>query len=165
MIIQKAYKFRIKTTPAIEEIFVRYAGHCRWIWNHILKLNKKRLQDGHRIMRYFETDFWSKLWKQSEEYGFLAQCPAHIIQQKLKDLDKAYTDAFDKTQPDKRLPKTRKRMKHDSFRFPEPKQFVLEGNRIKLPKIGWIRFFKSQKINCLSSVLEDIYEYVDNHLR
>jgi putative transposase len=146
MIIQKAYKFRIKTTPEIEQIFVRFVGHCRWIWNHILKLNKKRLQDGHRIMRYFEMDFWSKLWKQSEEYGFLAECPAHIIQQKLRDLDRAYTDAFDRAQADKRLPTIRKRNKHDSFRFPDPKQFVLEGNRIKLPKIGWVRFFKSQEI-------------------
>lgn len=146
MKIKKAYKFRIKSNPAITEKFVLFAGHCRWVWNEVLKINKLRLQNGHRIMRYHEMDFWSKLWKQSEEYGFLSQCPAHLLQQKLMDLDKAYRDAFDKTQPNKRLPTRRQRLKHDSFRFPEPKQFVIEGNRIKLPKIGWIRFFKSQKI-------------------
>lgn len=146
MIIKKAYKFRIKTTPDLAEKFLRFAGHCRFVWNKVLEINRQRLKDGHLIMRYYEADFWSKMWKKSEEYGFLAECPAHLLQQKLKDLDKAYRDAFDKNQPNKRLPRRRKRMQHDSFRFPEPKQFELEGNRIKLPKIGWVRFFKSQKI-------------------
>lgn len=97
-------------------------------------------------MRYQEMDFWVKLWKKSEEYGFLAQAPAHILQQKLKDLDKAYQDGFDKSQPGKRLPLFRKRNRHDSFRFPEPKQFEIKGNRIKLPKIGWVSFFKSLEV-------------------
>jgi len=146
MIIQKAYKFRIKINAALEEKFVSYAGACRFVWNKILKLNAQRLQDGYLILRYYEMDFWSKLWKQSEEYGFLSECPAHLLQQKLKDLDKAYRDAFDKSQPGKRLPRVRKRFRHDSFRFPEPKQFEISGNRIKLPKIGWVKFFKSQEI-------------------
>lgn len=91
-------------------------------------------------------DFWSKLWKSSEEYEFLREAPAHLLQQKMKDLDKAFMDAFDKNQPNKRIPKKRKKGVHDSFRFPEPKHIKLEGNRVKLPKIGWVRFFKSQEI-------------------
>ena len=65
---------------------------------------------------------------------------------KLKDLDRALKDAFDKKQPDKRFPKFKKRGCGDSFRIPQPSQFKLEGNRIQLPKIGWVRFFKSQSI-------------------
>jgi len=97
-------------------------------------------------MYYHEMDFWSKLWKSSQEYGFLKEAPAHILQQKMKDLDRAFKDAFDKKQPNKRLPKKRKRDQHDSFRFPAPIQIKIEGNRVCLPKLGWIRFFKSQAI-------------------
>ena len=35
---------------------------------------------------------------------------------------------------------------HSSFRFPLPKQIVIDNRRIKLPKIGWIGFYKSQEI-------------------
>ena len=49
-------------------------------------------------MKYNEMDFFSKVLKKSDEYGFLAEAPAHLLQQKLKDLDKAYSDAFDKKQ-------------------------------------------------------------------
>ena len=91
-------------------------------------------------------DYFSKLFKRSDEFGFLKGCPAHCIQQKLRDLERAFRDCFDKTQPGKRLPVKRKKNIHDSFRFPEPKQIELEHNRIKLPKLGWVKFFNSQKV-------------------
>jgi len=146
MNIKKAYRFRLKTDKHLEEKLCLYAGHTRFLWNKLLRLNLTRLRHGHRIMRYHEMDFWSKLWKSSDEYGFLKEAPAHILQQKMKDLDRAFKDAFDKKQSNKRLPKKRKRGQHDSFRFPEPKQIEIEGNRVKLPKLGWVRFFKSRNI-------------------
>lgn len=84
--------------------------------------------------------------KQSEEYGFLKEAPAHILQQKLRDLDKAYTDGFDKKQPAKRLPTKRKKALHSTFRFPDPKQIHFNNPQIRLPKVGWVGFFKSKKI-------------------
>jgi putative transposase len=98
-------------------------------------------------MYYQEMDFFSKLWKRSEEYSFLKECPAHCLQQKLRDLERAFRDCFDKSQPGKRLPTRRKKQIHDSFRFPEPKHIELNHNRIKLPKLGWVKFFNSQKVN------------------
>jgi putative transposase len=73
----------------------------------------------------------------------LSEAPAHILQQKLKDLEKAYLDGFDKKQPLKRMPKKHKRNLHNSFRFPQAKQFKIDHRRVKLPKIGWIGFYKS----------------------
>ncbi|MDN3508521.1 MAG: hypothetical protein P0S93_00570, partial [Candidatus Neptunochlamydia sp.] len=81
-----------------------YSGHCRFLWNKW----------------YHEADYFSKLWKKSEEYGFLKDAPAHCLQQKMKDLDKAFKDGFDKKQPLKRIPKFKRRGLNDSFRFPEP---------------------------------------------
>ena len=97
-------------------------------------------------MYYREMDFFSKLWKRSVEYGFLKECPAHCIQQKLKDLEKAFLDCFDKNQPNKKLPTKRKKNIHDSIRFPQPGHIELEHNRIKLPKLGWMKFFNSRKV-------------------
>jgi len=146
MKIRKAYKFRLKTNEEIEKSLWTYVGHCRFIWNYFWRLNQERLLKRQRIMRYYEMDFWSKLLKQSEEYGFLGEAPSQALQQKLKDLDRAYTDGFDRKQPHKRLPTQRKKQIHSSFRLPTPSQFPVVNRRIKLPKIGWISFHKSQEI-------------------
>ena len=44
------------------------------------------------------------------------------------------------------MPKFRKKGLQDSFRFPAPNQIQFDYNRIKLPKLGWLRFFRSQAI-------------------
>ena len=125
---------------------VYFAGHTRFLWNKALSMNLLRLKRKQGILYYQELDFWSKLWKKSDEYGFLKECPAHILQQKLRDLERAFKDAFDKRQPMKRLPRYKKRGLHDSFRFPAPNQIKLEYHHITLPKLGRIRFYRSRDI-------------------
>ena len=146
MKIKKAFKFRLKPTLAQVSKLHEFAGSTRFLWNKALDLNLRRLKQKQPILYYQELDFWSKLWKQSEEYGFLNACPAHILQQKLRDLERAFRDCFDKKQPNKRLPKFKKRGVNDSFRFPAPKQIKLEYQHITLPKLGRIRFYRSREI-------------------
>ena len=146
MKIRKAYKFRLKTNSEIEHKLFLFAGHSRFVWNYFWRMNKYRLDNRLPILRYSEMDFWSKLLKKSEEYGFLSEAPAHIIQQKLKDLDKAYSDGFNKNQPLKRMPTKHKKNLHNSFRFPQPQQFEFNNRQVKLPKIGWVGFYKSCEI-------------------
>lgn len=59
------------------------------------------------------------------------------------NLDRALKDAFNKKSP-KRFPRFKKKGQHDSFRSPQG--FKIENNLIFLPKIGWIRYFKSRDI-------------------
>ena len=146
MKIRKAYRFKLKPTEEQAHTMERIAGHCRFLWNKLLRLSLDRLHHKQNILWYHEADFWSKLWKASDEYGFLREAPAHCLQQKMKDLHKAFKDAFDKNQPRKWIPKFRKRGIHDSFRFPEPKHIHIDNRRIKLPKLGWIGFYKSCSI-------------------
>jgi putative transposase len=144
LLLRKGYRFKLKTDPAIEAALVRQAGCARFVWNKALELNLRRLDAGQPILRY--ADLWRllKLWKRSEERVPLATAHAQVLQQKLSDLDRAFSDAFDKSQPLKRMPVFKKRGRDDSFRYPQG--FKLEGNRIYLPKIGWVRFFKSREI-------------------
>jgi putative transposase len=147
MKIRKAYKFKLKPSPVQSAQLHDYVGHCRFLWNKVLALNLHRLKNKEPLMWYHEADYWSKLWKASEEFGFLKEAPAHCLQQKLKDLNKAFKDAFDKNQPNKRLPKFKKRGLGDSIRFPEPKHIHIDNKHIKLPKLGWVAFRKSRAID------------------
>ena len=147
MKIKKAFKFRLKPNESQRAMLEKYVGACRFVWNKVLRMSLDRLQAKQSIIWYLEADYWSKQWKRSDEYTFLKEVPAHCLQQKLKDLDRAFKDGFDQHQPLKRLPKFKKRGLGDSIRFPEPKQIQIENRRIKFPKLGWMGFFKSQGIN------------------
>jgi transposase len=142
--IRKAYKVRLRTNKDTEDLLVRYCGCARFLWNKSLAMNLYRLERGHRILWYPEMAFWLKLWKHSEEYGFLGECPSQVLQQKLMDLDRAFGDCFDRSQPLKRLPVFKKRGRGDKIRFPQG--FRIDNRRIFLPKIGWVGFHKSQEI-------------------
>ena len=142
--IRKAYKFRLNTNTETEKIMSQYAGNCRFLWNKALKINLLKLENKQKIAYYQELDFFSKLWKKSDEYGFLKLSPAQTLQQTLKQLERAFKDGFDKNQPLKRIPTVKKR--HDSSSFSFPQGFNVEGRRVFLPKIGWVNFRKSQEI-------------------
>ena len=142
--IRKAYKVRLKTNKDIESRLSRFCGSSRFLWNKALAMNLDRLDRGHGILLYNELAFWLGLWKRSEEYGFLKECPSQVLQQKLMDLERAFRDCFDRSQPLKRLPVFKKRGRGDGIRFPQG--FKLEGRRIFLPKIGWVGFHKSREI-------------------
>ncbi|MDY6957571.1 MAG: transposase [Halobacteriota archaeon] len=145
MIIRKAYKFRLKTNPEIEELFFQFAGCNRKVWNMALALQKDALDKIQKIYSYNHLAGCLVDWKQTEELSFLKTAPSQTLQQTLKALDRAMKDAFDKKQSGKRFPVWKKKFKCvDSFRYPQG--FKLEGNRVFLPKIGWVRFHKSRDI-------------------
>ena len=142
--IRKAYRFRLKTNEEIESRLVRICGCARFVWNKCLHMNLDRLEKKQPILWYNELAFWLILWKRSEEYGFLKECPSQVLQQKLMDLDRAFRDGFDRNQPLKRLPVFKKKGRGDGIRFPQG--FQIDNRRIFLPKVGWIGFYKCQPI-------------------
>ena len=107
-------------------------------------MNLFRLEHDLPIVRYQEAAWFLTIWKQSEEYSFLKDVPAQVLQQTLKNLDRAWMDGFDRRQPLKRLPRFKKKGQRESFRFPQG--FKVDGKRIFLPKTGWLRFYKSREI-------------------
>ena len=142
--IRKAYKFRLKTNTETEQKLLRFCGSARFLWNKSLAMNLERLEKKQGILWYNELAFWLRLWKRSEEYGFLKECPSQVLQQKLMDLDRAFRDSFDRGQRLKRLPVFKRKGRGEGIRFPQG--FRIEGRRIFLPKIGWVGFYKSRDI-------------------
>ncbi len=144
MIIRKAFKFRLNTNAETEQLMSQYAGNCRFLWNKALGLNLHYLENKQPLLWYQELDWFSKLWKKSDEYEFLKLSPAQTLQQTLKQLERAFKDAFDKKQSLKKVPTFKKRGDRDTFSFPQG--FKIEGRRIFLPKIGWVNFRQSREI-------------------
>jgi putative transposase len=139
--IRKAYKVRLKTNGDIEHKLVRFCGSSRFLWNKCLAMNLERMEKRQPILWYNELAYWLTVWKRSEEYGFLKECPSQVLQQKLKDLERAFRDCYDKSQSLKRTPVFKKKGLGDGIRFPQG--FRIDNRRIFLPKIGWIGFYMS----------------------
>jgi putative transposase len=138
MIIRKAYKYRLKECQEVLNLFAQTAGCCRLVWNRALALQKFCLDNGLKILTYAEVCKELSYWKQQAELSFLKDVPSQSLQQVLKDLDRAIREALFKK---KGFPRFKKKFKNDSFRYPQGCK--IEGNRIFLPKIGWVPFFHS----------------------
>ncbi len=162
MIVCQAYRFKLKTDRKIEEKLYQFSGCCRFVRNKALAIIKDRLLSqsidktiNQRIItrykksamlpNYYDLARMLIFWKSTDEYNFLKDVHSQILQQTLKDLDAAIKSAFTKGNGI-RFPKFKKKQRDkNSFRYPQG--FSVKDNRVYLPKIGWVRFFKSQEID------------------
>jgi len=146
MLIKKAFKYRLRTTPEIEEQLRRMAGCRRFVWNDGLSAIKTALDSEERRPGYKQLCDALLLTKRT--HPFLAEdAPSQALQQTLKDLDRAVKDAFDKKQPLKEFPTFKKKGKcTESFRIPQGFQIDQGSSRIKLPKLGWLRYRNSREM-------------------
>jgi len=78
-------------------------------------------------------DMANKLIETKKHHTFLKNSNAQVLQQKLKDLDNAFTRFFKK---EAEFPRFKKKGKHrDSLRFSQPSHLKISGDEVKIPKI------------------------------
>ena len=144
---RQGYSFRLNPKPSRRARLNQALGANRWVWNRLLAMNGLRLQNQQPLLWYHEMDWFIKLWKKSEEYGFLSLAPAQSLQQTAKALDRAFHDAFDKKQPGKRLPVFKKRGKNEAgIRYPQHVKLDANNSVIQLPKLGWVKYRNSRPV-------------------
>jgi putative transposase len=130
-------KYRLSLTAEQAEMAEEFGNVCRSVWNTALEQRREYRRRG-AWMNYVPQA--AELADAKREHEWLRAAPSHILQQTLKDLDKACRihGTF----------KVRWRSKarwSPSFRFPDAKQIRVERlnrkwGRAKLPKLGWVTF-------------------------
>jgi putative transposase len=79
-----------------------------------------------------------------EQYPDLTTVNAQALQQVLKKLDTAFTDMKRKGMG---FPRFKNRYRLRSFVYPQlGKGEILNGNQIKLPQLGWMKYVKSREV-------------------
>ena len=144
MLLRKAFKYELKTTPVIEHQLRCVAGSCRFVWNRMLALQKQRLDDGESILRYSKSTLRLPEWKRELPW-LKTDTHSQALQQTLKSLDRALMDAFDKKNP-KKFPRFKKKGQRDSFCYPQGCKLDQANSRIFLPKVGWVRYRNSREV-------------------
>jgi putative transposase len=143
MKILQGFKFRLRPDREQEESMRRFAGCCRFVWNKALALKKEAWQDEKKSLSYCALAGLLKEWKGDPSTSFLKDAHSQILQQALKDLDRAYKNFF---QGRAGYPRFHKKGVRDSFRYPQGYKLDEENARIYLPKIGWMRYRKSREV-------------------
>jgi len=151
----KAFRFHLRTRPAVESQLRRFAGMGRRVWNMALAEQRARHARGEKYAGHAEMCMWLTAWRNAPATAWLAEGPIHPQQQVLRRLDEAYRRFFaaakagqaggrGRTGP----PEFKRYGDEPGIRFPDPKQFSMDAanGRIKLPKLGWVRLRMSQPV-------------------
>ena len=141
----QAFKFELRPDGQQQRQMRRFSGACRFVFNRALAFQKEGYERGEKKSGYLAMAKWLTAWRHSEETPWLAEAPVHPLQQALKNLERAYKNFFEGRA---RFPRFRKKGQNDSFRYPDPKQIRLDqaNSRIRLPKLGWIRYRNSRGV-------------------
>jgi len=130
-----AYKYRIYPDEEQRELFLKHFGACRFIYNWSLEQKIKVYEiDKTTLSCYDLNDMLPDL---KQEFKWLKEVNAQSLQQTNKNLDSAFKRFF---REKKGFPKFKSRKNPvQSFNIPQNCKVDFDNNRVKLPKIGWIK--------------------------
>jgi len=140
--IHKAYKFRLTPTPQQRILLAQAVGSCRFVYNHLLALNKERYDVEQKFI--FTTEMVNMLPHLKQEYPFLSDVFSQSLQQSLRHLGDAFQNFF---KGNAEFPTFQKKGRADSFTCPQKFRVVEETNRLFVPKIGEVKYRNSLKKN------------------
>jgi putative transposase len=141
----QAFKFELMPTGEQARKMRQFAGACRFVYNKALALQQENHAVGGKFIGYVAMAKHLTAWRNSLDTPWLKDAPVHTSQCALKDLDGAFGNFFAKRAD---FPRFKRKGMSDSFRYPDPKQITLDGGngRIKLPKLGWLRYRNSRVV-------------------
>jgi putative transposase len=143
-ILQKAYKFRIYPNREQQIKINKTFGCTRFIYNHFLDQRIRAYKENKETLSYGKCSSILTILKQEKEW--LKEVDKFALQNSLKDLDRAYQKFFkEKTG----FPKFKsKHNDRQSYRTNFTNNNIeIKDNKIKLPKLGWVKFAKSRDVN------------------
>ena len=142
MKILKAFKFELIPNGKQVQKMKQFCGCSRFVFNRALSYQNEKYQaDNSFKFNYNKIANLLPEWKR--ELPWLKDCHSQVLQQSLKDLEKAFKNFFNKKS---HFPKFKHKGEKDSFRFPQDCKLEQQNNRIYLPKIGWVRYRNSRKV-------------------
>jgi putative transposase len=146
MIIRKAFRFRLCPNENQLQIFLRFVGACRWVYNRGLAERKLAWESAKQSISLFNQNKALTGLKEQEATSWLKEVHSQILQQSLHDLDQAFLHFFRRVKKKETPghPRFKCKGEKDSFRYPQGVK--IQEDRVWLPKIGWIRFRKSREV-------------------
>lgn len=135
----RAYKTELNPNNKQRTLFMKYAGTARFIFNWALADRIERHKNGLATNKFEQKRRFNALKK--EQYPWIYDVAYTVLEKEFDNCDLAFTNFFRRVKNgDKKVgyPKFKSR-KHSNPKFTLRGNITVEPNRIKLPRIGWIR--------------------------
>lgn len=136
--MEKAYKYRIYPNKKQQELIHKTFGCVRFVYNYYLDKRIQAYKDNKTSLNYY--DCCKDLTGLKKEFEWLKEPDKCSLQNSLKDLDNAYQMFFNNHTG---FPKFKSKKSHKySYKtqnYNNGTAIQFQNNRIKLPKLGWIK--------------------------
>ncbi|WP_242269165.1 IS200/IS605 family element RNA-guided endonuclease TnpB [Bacillus cereus group sp. BfR-BA-01352] len=144
MLVNKAYKFRIYPNKEQEILIAKTIGCSRFVFNHFLGMWNDTYKETGKGLTYNACS--AQLPQLKIELEWLKEVDSTAIQSALKNLADAYKRFF-KKQNDKPRFKSKKNNVQSYTTKHTNGNIAIVDNKIKLPKLGFVKFAKSREID------------------
>ena len=133
----KGYTIRIYPTKDQEELLRKHIGCCRFIWNHMIEVQKTRYQNDEKYLNHF--GMIKLIPSIKKEFQWLNEVSHHSLQLICKDVNTAYQRFFKKIS---KYPKFKSKKK-SKLSYPvrsESNAFYFKENVVQISKVGKVRY-------------------------
>lgn len=144
MLVNKAYKFRIYPSKEQEILIAKTIGCSRFVFNHFLAKWNDTYKATGKGLTYNSCS--SQLTQLKKELVWLKEVDSIAIQSSLKNLVDAYSRFFKKQNDTPRFKSKKNKVQSYTTKHTNG-NIAIEGNKIKLPKLGLVRFAKSREVH------------------
>lgn len=143
MLHHKAFRFRIYPTSEQATLIHKILGCSRFVFNHFLAKWNDRYEETRKGLSYHACATQLPALKQA--FPWLKEVDSIALQSAVRNLADAF-DRFFRKQNDRPLFKSKRHPVQSYTTKYTNGNIAIEGNQIKLPKLGWVRFAKSREI-------------------
>jgi len=144
-VIRQAFVFRLRQKSSGAALLRRWEGCGRKVWNMALAEQQAHYAKGENYVGFAGMCKWLTAWRTDPVLSYLKEPPVHSLQSVLRRLDAAYQDFFQKQGG---YPRFKRYGAQIGLREPDVRCFEVDNvnGRIRLPKLGWVRYRKSRDI-------------------
>ena len=145
MMLNKAYKFRIYPNKAQAILINKTIGCSRFIFNRFLTMWNSTYKETGKGLTYHSCSAELTQLKKKNDTIWLKEVDSIALQSTLKQLADAFSRFFKKQNDPPRFKSKRNKIQSYTIKQTNEKIAVV-GNKIKLPKLGLVRFAKNREV-------------------
>lgn len=138
----KSYKYKLNPSESQKIFFEKSFGCTRFVYNWALSKRIEAYQNNKERLSYADLCKMLTSLKKEDDKLWLSEVSNECLQQSIRNMDSAFTRFF---REKKEFPKFKsKKDNRKSYKAINSVSMDFASNRIKLPKIGWVKFFKNR---------------------
>ena len=143
--MKRAYKYRLNPTPEQIVFFNKSFGCCRFVYNYMLGKRIEAYQRDKTKIGWVELAKMLTELKKEDGKEWLSEVSNECLQQSIRNMDSAFVKFFREKAG---FPNFKaKHYSRQSYKAINSVSVDLDNNKVRLPKIGWVKFFSNRKFD------------------